>query len=296
MPDRLPSLNALRVFEAAARHLSFSRAAEELHLTQSAVSHQIRALEIELGVRLFHRAGRSMLLTGHGQRLCVHVREGLACFARGVAELRDERGPQTLTISVVPSLAASWLVPRLPDFYLRNPGIDVTIHATTEFASFIRDNIDLALRTGHGNWPGLRSELLLATDVFPVCSPAYRGGNLPKTPADLLDCALLHAFPVASWEEWFKSAGITLNGPLRGPRFSDPGMAVETARNAQGVTLGREAFVREYLENGQLVRLMQDLPGLRTSSYYIVYPEGAELSRGTRLFHDWLLEQARHSD
>lgn len=296
MPDRLPSLNALRVFEAAARHLSFSRAAEELHLTQSAVSHQIRTLETELGVRLFHRAGRSMLLTGHGQRLCIHVRDGLTCFARGVTEIRDECGPQTLTISVVPSLAAGWLVPRLPDFYLRNPGIDVTVHATTELASFVRDDIDLALRTGQGKWPGLRSELLLSTDVFPVCSPAYRGGDLPKTPADLLDCALLHALPVASWEEWFKSAGVTLDGPLRGPRFSDPGMAVETARDAQGVTLGRATFVRKDLEAGRLVRLMRDLPGLHTSDYYIVYPEGAELSRRTRLFHDWLLEQARHSD
>jgi LysR family glycine cleavage system transcriptional activator len=293
MSNRLPALRALQVFEAAARHLSYSRAAEDLFLTQSAVSHQIKALEAELGTRLFRRAGRAMLLTSEGQRFYRHIRDGLASFTKGVATLRAGNGPQTLNISATPSLAAGWLVPRLSDFYHRHPDIDVNLRATTALADFGRDEVDLALRYGTGQWPGMHSEKLLGVEVFPVCSPHYRSGKFPGRPTDLLRCVLLHVGGLPSWEEWFKSARVTLEEPLHGPRFSDYMLAVQAAERAQGVLLGRGAFVAEKLASGQLVRLMRKLPTLRTFDYYIVYPQGFELPRKARAFRDWMLEQAR---
>jgi LysR family glycine cleavage system transcriptional activator len=293
MPDRLPALRALQIFEAAARHLSYSRAAEDLFLTQSAVSHQIKALESELGTKLFRRAGRAMLLTGEGQRLYTHIRDGLASFTKGVATLRAGSGSQTLNISATPSLAAGWLVPRLSDFYYRHPEIDVNLRATTALADFDRDEVDLALRYGSGQWPGMRAEKLLSANVFPVCSPHYRGGKLPTNPADLLEGDLLHVGGLPSWEEWFKSANITLEAPLRGPRFGDYMLAVQAAKRGQGVMLGREAFIVEKLASGQLVRLVKKLPSLRTFDYYIVYPQGCDLPRKSRAFRDWMLEQVR---
>src|SRR6185437_2078950 len=264
MPDRLPALRALQVFDAAARHLSYSRAAEDLFLTQSAVSHQIKALEAELGTRLFRRAGRAMLLTSEGQRFYTHIRDGLACFAKGVAIVRAGSGPQTLNL-----------------------------RATIALADFDRDEVDLALRYGLGQWPGTHAEKLLSAAVFPVCSPHYRGGKLPTKPTDLLQGFLLHVSGLPTWEEWFKSANVTLEGPLHGPRFSDYMLAVQAAKRGQGVLLGREAFIAEKLASGQLVRLMRKLPSLRTFHYYIVYPQGLDLPRKARVFRDWMLEQVR---
>lgn len=294
MPNRLPSLNALRVFEAAARQLSYSRAADELFLTQGAVSHQIKALEGELGVRLFRRVGHAMLLTDAGQRLFAHVRDGMARLAKGLAELHADNRSDALTVSVAPSLAAGWLVPRLSDFYRRHPEIDVNLRATLALADFDGDGVELALRYGPGKWPGLCSERLLTADSFPVCSPDYRNGRLPQTARDLLDSVLLHVGGM-SWEEWFKSAGVTLEAPLRGPRFNDYGLAIQAAKRGQGVMLGRDVFVKEKLASGQLVRLMGKHPALRTFGYYVVYPEGAELTNNARNFRDWLLDQARQS-
>jgi LysR family glycine cleavage system transcriptional activator len=217
----------------------------------------------------------------------------LASFTKGVAALRAGSGPQTLSISATPSLAAGWLVPRLSDFYYRHPDIDVSLRATTALADFDRDEVDLALRYGPGQWPGMHAEKLLSADVFPVCSPHYRGGKLPAKPADLLQSDLLHVGGLPSWEEWFKSANVTLEAPLRGPRFGDYTLAVQAAKRGLGVMLGREAFIAEKLASGQLVRLMRELPSLRTFDYYIVYPRGFELPRKARAFRDWILEQVR---
>lgn len=293
MPERLPSLNGLRVFEAAARHLSYSRAATELFLTQSAVSHQIKALEAELNTRLFRRAGRAMLLTDEGLRFYAHVRDGLARFAKGVAELRTDTRPQTLNLSSTPSLAAAWLVPRLSDFYHRHPEIDVSLRATTALADFGREDVDFGLRYGRGSWPGLRAEKLFQPDIFPVCSPRYCNGKLPQTPQQLLECVLLHVSEL-SWEEWFKSVDVTLEAPLRGPRFHDDVLAIQAAENAQGVVLAEEALISESLKARRLVRLMRRQHALHARfAYYLVYPEGIELPRKSKVFRDWLLEQVK---
>ncbi|MDE2234501.1 MAG: LysR family transcriptional regulator, partial [Gammaproteobacteria bacterium] len=172
--------------------MSYSRAAQELFLTQSAVSHQIKLLESSLDTRLFRRAGRAMLLTDNGQRFYTQVKEGLERFVKAVAELRAGANQQTLNISVVPSFASGWLVPRLSDFHHRDPRIDVSLRATTALADFSREDVDLALRSGLGIWRGLKADMLFQTDMFPACSPRYRNGRLPQTARELLSCDLLH--------------------------------------------------------------------------------------------------------
>lgn len=291
MPDRLPPLRSLQIFEAAARHLSFSLAAGELCVTQGAVSHQVKALEARLGHRLFRRAGRAMRLTADGERLYAAARAGLACFARGIAAVRTEAAPCVLNVSATPSIAAAWLVPRLPDFYRRHPGIDLHLHATNALADFAREPVDLALRYGSGRWPGLRAEKLLGVDLFPVCSPDYHGGRLPRSAADLCG-ATLHYTYGTTWEEWLRSAGIKPDAPLRGPRFDDYLLAVQAARDGQGVLLGRDALVAQELASARLVRPLQHLPAQKVFDYFIVYPEAAELPRAAKLFRAWLLAQA----
>lgn len=295
MPDRLPPLNALRVFETAARHLNYSRAAEELFLTHSAVSHQIKALEGELAVQLFRRAGRNMLLTEEGQRLYAHVREGLARLTQGVAEVRAKSRQQTLNISVTPSFAAGWLVPRLPDFYHRHPQIEVNLRATTALADFSREDVDLALRYGPGKWPGLHAEKLLHGDFIPVCSPRYRDGRLPQTARELLDCALLHHASL-SWEEWFKSVGVNVEAPLRGPRFSDYTLAIRAAEAGQGVVLAHADLIKDELAGNRLIRIVKDRSALQAPfAYYLVYLENTELPPKVSVFRDWLLEQVKEN-
>lgn len=293
MPDRLPPLNALRVFETAARHLNYSRAAEELFLTHSAVSHQIKTLESELAVKLFRRSGRNMQLTKEGQRLYVHVREGLNRLTQGVAELRAQSRQQILNISVTPSFAAGWLVPRLPDFYHWYPQIEVNLRATTALADFSREDVDLALRYGPGRWPGLQAEKLLQGDFIPVCSPRYRSGRLPRTADELLDCVLLH-HPSLSWEEWFKSVCVTVGSPLRGSHFSDYTLAVRAAEAGQGVVLAHGDLIKDELTSKRLIRIVKDrLPLQAPFAYFLVYPENAELLPKVQVFREWLLEQIR---
>ncbi|HEU0231334.1 MAG TPA: transcriptional regulator GcvA [Burkholderiaceae bacterium] len=292
MPNRLPPLRALQIFEAAARHLSYSRAADELALTQSAVSHQIRGLEAWLNNRLFRRAGRSMLLTREGERLYARVHDGLACFADSVAELCADTRAGVLNISATPSISAGWLIPRLPDFYRRHPEVDINLRATNALADFDLESIDLALRYGAGIWPGLHAEKLLTVDLFPVCSPHYRNGRLPRSASELLDTTLLHYTYGTSWEEWFKSASIAPRAPLRGPRFDDYVLAVRAATGRQGILLGRDTLVADELTSGRLVRPLRDQPSLRVFDYFIVYPDALELSPKVKLFRDWLLEQA----
>jgi LysR family glycine cleavage system transcriptional activator len=271
--------------------MSYSRASQELFLTQSAVSHQIKLLESSLGTRLFRRSGRAMLLTDNGQRFYAQVREGLARLAKGVAELRANANQQTLNISVVPSFAAGWLVPRLSDFYRRHPQIDVNLRATTALADFGREDLELAIRAGLGVWQGLKAEKLLQAEMFPVCSPDYRDGRLPRTARELLECVLLHITDL-SWEEWFKSAGVPVEAPLRGPRFDSDSLAIRAAESGQGVVLARSNFVEDELKKKRLVRLVQGERTLRTPfAYYLVYPENTELPQKAQMFRNWLLEQ-----
>ncbi|MEE8394177.1 MAG: LysR family transcriptional regulator, partial [Rhodospirillales bacterium] len=172
MVRRLPPLNALRVFEAAARHLSFTRAAGELNVTQAAVSHQIKSLEERLGLSLFRRINRGLLLTDEGQTMLVPVSEALDLIAGALERLQSVESTGILTVSVLPSFAAKWLVPRLGRFTAANPDIDIRLSTTLELVDFVRDGVDIAVRYGRGEWPDLKTVKLMAEDIFPVCSPA----------------------------------------------------------------------------------------------------------------------------
>lgn len=287
MSDRLP-LHALRAFESAARHLNYSRAADELFLTHSAVSHQIKALEQTLGVKLFRRSGRAMLLTAEGQRLHARVHDGFERLRRGIAELKEGKG-RSLRISVLPGFAARWLLPRLPDFYRRYPELELDLRTGTALTDFNRDDVDLAVRYGPGGWSGVHAEKLMDEDIFPVCSPGYAGGKLPRTAQDLLSCTLLHNF-YEPWEDWFRMAGVTPAAMLPGPRFSESNLMLQAAVQGQGVALALGTLVQAELRDGRLVRCHA---GQRARfAYYLVHPDADPVPTKVAAFKEWMHRQA----
>ena len=289
---RLPSLKGLRAFEAAGRCLSFTRAAEELHVTQAAISHQIKALEAQLGVRLFRRAPRGLLLTDAGQAYLTEVREAFRRLTQATDRLlaRDVAG--VLTVSVLPSFAARWLVPRLPRFSGRHPEIDLRIAADDRPVDFNREDVDVALRYGRGDYPGLQADHFLSEEVCPVCSPALLRGRHPlRTPADLKDHVLLHDDLPTTWAMWLKVAGATEVDPTRGPHFTDSSLVLQAAVGGQGVALGRSALAGDDLAAGRLVRPFPlSLPA--ESAYFIVYPPHTANRPKIAAFRAWLLAEA----
>jgi LysR family transcriptional regulator, glycine cleavage system transcriptional activator len=291
MALRVPSFSALRAFDAAARHLNFSQAAEELHLTHGAISHQMKALEASLGVSLFRREGRRMLLTDAGQHFAARLRDVLGDLAAAVAEVAQRRDQKELTISVLPSFASYWLIPRLPSFHGRHPEIDVNIRATQALADFGRDGVDLAIRIGQGHWPGLVAEKLFDEEAFPVASPRFNGGALPKRPQDLAGAVLLRS-ERQPWTPWFRAIGLDWPEPSRGPIYSDETLLIQAAAEGIGVALARGALVTADLASGRLVRLFPRRVPSRTA-YYLVYPEAAgELPR-VRAFREWIRAEVK---
>jgi LysR family transcriptional regulator, glycine cleavage system transcriptional activator len=290
MTTRLPPLHTLRAFEAAARQLNFSRAAAELNLTHGAISHQMKALERELGVALFERRSRGVALTEPGRQLAASVRDGLDRIARGVAELRV---PPTrrLTVSVLPAFATHWLIPRLADFSRRHPDIDINVRAGQALADFATDEVDLAVRYGEGRWPNLVVMQLAHEDVFPVCSPSFAGGRLPRTLSELAKATLLHT-PLQPWEEWFRALGEDAVPSRRGMTFSETDLLLRAAIDGLGIALSRRMLAQPDLEAGQLVRPVKYSVRAQRS-YFIVYPDHIQPTPRLLTFRDWLLEQAK---
>ncbi|WP_259782302.1 transcriptional regulator GcvA [Aestuariispira ectoiniformans] len=291
----LPPIAAMRALEAAARHLSFTRAADELHITQSAVSHQIRHLEEFWGFPLFKRQSRGLILTEQGEALADVIRSFLEQMEQTLGRLTETevRGP--LKVSLLQSFAVKWLVPRLPDFQAVHPEIDVWISTNDDPIDFGEGEADLAIRLGGGNYPSLFSELLLTEKVFPVCSPrlAERLG-MPECPRDLLRYPLMlrnNEERTATWQEWFLRAGVENPQLADGPRFPDTNMALQAALADQGVALVRSAHVGDDLEAGRLIRLFDvDYPS--ASAYYLVCPKGRENQPKIKAFREWLQEEA----
>jgi LysR family glycine cleavage system transcriptional activator len=273
----LPPIQTLRAFEAAARHLSYSRAAQELSLTHGAISQHISRLEQELdGVRLFVREGQRMILTDAGQVLVLEVREGLKALAQAFnnarARPRLSGNTSTLTLSVLPSFAARWLVPRLPRFQQAHPHVDIAIRPTASLAALDgRDGIDLAIRYGGGHWPGLHAIKLMKSVVFPVCSPALLTQVQIHTPADLLKVPLLRN-PRQKWQPWFQAAGLDWPEPSHGALYDDAGLLLQAAASGQGVGLAREALAADDLATHRLVRV-GDVEIEDSSSWFIVWRE-----------------------
>ena len=293
MSRRLPPLNGLRAFEAAARHLSFTKAAEELSVTQAAISHQVKGLEDLLGLKLFRRFNRRLMLTDAGQIYLPALTEAFDGIDAATRRLRaaEETGP--LKVSVANSLAAKWLLPRLPEFRNRHPDIDVEVSAVDRLVDFTRDDVDMGIRFGRGNYPGLRVDLMFEDLVFPVCSPELLKGPHPlRTPADLRHHSLLHEHvhpgEPADWPAWLVAAGLTGIDPERGPRYSHSSLAMQAAIDGQGVALGRGSLVSLDLEAGRLVQPFG--PALRGNyASYVVSLESAAERPKIKAFREWLL-------
>ena len=291
MPRMLPPLETFRFFEAAARHLNFTHAAKEMHVTHGAVSQRIKRLQEHLGTRLFRRSGRGLVLTGEGRRLLERVRAAISEITEGVEAIRPSDADRTLTISTVPCLAAYWLLPRLADFNQHHPHIKVNIRATLSLADFARDGIDMAVRFGPGTWPGLKSIKLRDEQLVPVCSPALLGGRLPRVPRDLLKAPLLHD-ERQPWSIWFEAVGLDYRDAGQGPRYSDENLLIPAVLGGLGVALARASLVEADLASGRLVRLFSRSVPTRYS-YFIVYPPRAESFEKIQVFQEWLFEQVR---
>lgn len=294
MVARLPSLNGLRAFECAARYMSFTKAAAELHVTQTAISHQIRRLEDELGVTLFLRLKEGLALTEEGQAYLPGIRAAFHELRHATQALLASRQNTVLTINTLVSVASKWLLPRLPSFQQANPDIDVRISASTDLVDFRQGGIDAAIRYGRGDWKGLRADFLMSDEIFPVCSPALLSTSKGlNTPADLLDHTLLQVsgMTAGDWNRWLSAAGESAT-LAEGPRltFDLAMMAVQAAVDGQGVCIGRSTYVADDLRAGRLVapfalRLKDEL------GFYLVTPHETADSKKIVALRTWLMAQ-----
>lgn len=285
MTVRLPPMQALRAFEAAAREKSLTRAASALHVTHGAISHQIKALEDDLGVRLVERAGRGIRLTDEGERFAARVRAAFGELSAGVQELAERANPRRLRVSVTPSFAARWLLPRIGRFTKAHPDLDLDISANLSVVDLARDDVDFAIRYGMGHWPGVVAEFLSDDCFFPACSPTIAGG-VPKTPADLARYPLLRADD-EYWTPWFRAAGVDLAEPERGTSFNDSSHLLQAAIEGQGVCLARRTLIGNDLRNKVLLKLFDvEVPAPR--GFYLVYLPRMRESQKLARFRDWL--------
>lgn len=291
MPRRLPPLNALRVFEAAARHLSFTRAAEELNLTPSAISHQIKGLEDLLGVKLFERRQRKVMLTAAGGRYYPALRQAFDQMNEATEALKAEDSSGSLTVNVLPTFALRWLVPQLSAFQKRHPEIEVRMTTNVEAIDFSRVEADAAIRYGVGGWKGLTAKLLLREEIVPVCSPALLEGRPKlKTPADLVHYPLLHDVNRPdTWRQWLTAVGETGVDPDRGLKLDTTNLAVQGAIQGLGIVPVNPNLVRPELESGTLIEPL-DFHLAVKGGYYLVYPEGRENRPRLKAFETWLME------
>lgn len=291
MTSRLPSLNGLRAFEAAARHLSFTRAASELNVTQTAISHQIRRLEEELGVRLFLRQNRALALTPEAREYLPGIRAAFNDLRLATDRLLRRDDDHVLTISTLASLAAKWLLPRLAAFQEAHPGIDVRITTSTSLVDFRSGDVDAAIRYGRGHWAGLRADWLMADELFPVCSPALVTGDKPlRCPQDLAHQTLLHSSGGYDddWRLWLTAAGLPSDiSKLPGLTFDLILLTVQAAIDGAGVAMGRTSYVEADIAKGRLVVPFEiALPA--DAGFYLVSPEAKADPPKLRAFRQWL--------
>lgn len=290
----LPPTATLRAFEVATRHPTFTAAAQELHVTQSAVSHQLRHLEELWGLQLFER-GKALRLTTAGATLAPIVREFFMSLEATLEDLREQKDRVRLSVSTTYSFALKWLLPRLPNLSRLHPELLVSLDTTDTIIHFASGEADVAIRLGKGNYPGLYSEFLFGEQVFPVASPELlqRVGR-PGSPADLLQMPLLirdGAELAPKWEVWFESVGLAFSPLRESVRFGDTNMTVEAALLGQGVALVRSGHVENEIGDGRLVRLF-DVPFTSPLAYYFVCPKGIEAQPHILKFREWLLSEA----
>jgi LysR family transcriptional regulator, glycine cleavage system transcriptional activator len=295
--DQLPPPNSLVTFEAAARHLSFTAAADELRVTQAAVSRQIRLLEDHLGVTLFNREHRALKLTEFGERLYQSVEQGLGQIARVATAIRREESSADVTIASSVTFASYWLMSRIAQYRAQFPEVDIQLVASARTRDLTGSGIDLAIRYGRGLWPGYRAHYLFGNDVFPVCSPTYleRHGPLNAL-ADLKDARLLHLAKFdrnwVTWSSWFEEFGLGELPPTRGLLFDNYMVLIHAAIRGEGVALCGGRLAEDLIRRQELLRPFST--ALRSEfTFFLVEPADRHLRRTVRHFRDWLLAEAR---
>jgi len=298
MARRLPPLNALVVFEAAARHLSFTRASEELHVTQAAVSHQIKSLEDHLGIALFHRLGRGqgLVLTDAGREYLPAIASALEAIRVSTDLARREKPKRLLNIATLDSIGSRWLLPRLSQFMREHPSVDVRITAAAPEEEALQHAVaEIELRYGTGEWPELDAVRFMSESIFPVCSPKLLQGPHPlRRPEDLRHHTLLHDVMNTGWRDWLAAAGAEGVDPERGPGFNHSHLVIQAAEMGEGVALGRGALVLDALESGALVRpFALTLPA--PFGYYVVTAPRTAKIPIVRAFCDWVMLQGAGS-
>lgn len=292
MPRRLPPLTSLRAFEAAGRHLSFTKAAAELTVTQAAISHQVKALEEYLKVALFNRLPRNLELTPAGNALLPVVRNAFDSIAHSAADVSAAADTSDLTVRLAPSFAARWLSPRLDEFRQRYPHIELSLTHSNEPVDFKRQSIDLAVTYGKGDWPDVLSEPVLSLDFFPVCSPKFLQGEHALTSVEMLGhYKLLHDSSYENWSAWVDLAGLTNVDAKRGTVLDDTNVIIRAAIDGLGVALCSSAFIEDHLHSGRLVKPFGPILHVE-NAYYVVCPQ-AHLERAeVSAFRDWLISQS----
>lgn len=289
---KLPNLAALRAFDAAARYECFSRAAEEIHVTPGAVSHQVRGLEEELGLQLFIRHGKRISVTETGQRFAATIRKSLSEIALAAEHLRSLNRQQRLVISSTPSFASRWLAPRLWKFIDAHPDIEVVLQSGSHLSDLRLDGVDVGLRFGRGNYSGVVTEKLTEDYYYPVAAPGYRSkrGKKPSRPTELAHCTLLRMDQRESWQPWLKLAGLDLPEPSGGLVIEDSSLTLRQAADGGGVALSRHMIASQEIAAGELVRLF-DVALKADEAYYFVHlPEGAE-KPGVVGFRQWIFTE-----
>ena len=298
-------LNALRAFEASARHQSFSGAATELHVTPAAVGQLVRTLEDWLGTLLFVRAtrGRTRLVpTEAAQRALSDIRAGFDKLALGLEQLRDGAGKGVLTVTVSPAFAAKWLLPRIDEFQATWPDLDLRLNTNLKPIDFVEHKIDVGVRYGTGAWPGLHAEKLMDEEVYPVCSAQFLSLFGPlQTPSDLGRATLIHDLSMEghadfpSWSKWIAKAGAAVVVVSRGLRINSSAAVLQAAIEGYGVALARSVMAHDDVASGCLIRLFPEVSFASPLGYYFVYRKECSGVAKLAAFRDWMFAQARRS-
>ena len=304
MLEQFPGLRSLRAFNAAARHLNFTKAAAEMGVTPAAISHQIKELEDQIGVALFARTSRTMALTREGEILNTAASESLETLTRAVKRIKRLENRNQLKVSASPSIAAKWLVPRLDRFLEQVHGADVRIDVSSTPLDFDRDDVDIAIRFGEGKYPGLKADLLFQDKIFPVCSPRIITKAKPlNQPKDLLHHTLIHldydaqGTPWPNWKMWMQAAGIRDFDDKRGLHFGQTALTVQAAIDGHGVALGDSNLVADDLAAGRLVKPFElSLRSPQQLAYFVVSPLDSSQNPLIKAFHDWCLKEAKETE
>lgn len=289
---RLPSLNALRAFEAGARHLSFTRAAKELSVTQTAISHQVRQLEDYLGVKLFQRRPRELALTPAGNALYPVLAETFDEIARAVTRIRARPESRPLSVSLTPTLGSRWLAQRLGRFWREHPDVELRLHHSVQLTDLLHEDVDLAVRWGRGHWEGLVAERLMRAQTTPLCSPSLMKGQRPlRSPSDLRHHTLIHQKDYQEWTEWLSAAGVDDVNGQRGPVIDDANAIIQSAIKGDGVMIGVPQVLSDEIALAKLVAPFETRPDPEFA-YYVVYAPGGLDRPEARAFRDFLMAEA----